>query len=561
MWDVAPSTQRRTSLDALPPSYALPDVTKIPRFRNFNAREFGCKLWWIEYGGRRDTVHDAEEIKWELWRVVYGVWNHIKNSGEFPEAENLTLEWVGQIPGKRESRRFEGDYVLNQRDIVEQRRHDDAVAFGGWSIDLHPADGVFSEKPGCNQWHAKGVYQIPYRCLYSRNVTNLFLAGRIISASHVAFGSSRVMATVAHAGQAVGMAAALCARTGALPAALSSGASLRTLQLELQRSGQHIPHVVLPDADDLVAKATITTSSRLKLAEIPADGPPLQLAQSWAMLLPLPAGPVPRFTFRVGAKRPTELRFELRTSSRVGNHTPDVTLASRTVAVPAGEDGRVSVQFDAALDEPQYAFVCLMANDAVRVRCSEQRVSGVLSVTNKFNPAVAKNSRQTPPEDIGVDAFEFWPAERRPGGRNFAMRIDPPLDGFGPDSVRNGVARPTVAANAWVADPADPSPTMSLNWDASAKVGRIELSFDADYDHPAESVLMGHRESVMLFDMRDYQVRCCNGTVLADVRGNHQTRNTIRLAQPVATGRLTIHLSHPGPNVPAALFEIRCYAE
>src|SRR5687768_9737026 len=94
----------------VPPSYALDDITKIPRFRNFNAKEFGCKLWWIEYGGRRDTIHDSEEIKWELWRVVYGVWNHIKNSGQFPEADTLTLEWVGQIPGKRESRRFEGDY-------------------------------------------------------------------------------------------------------------------------------------------------------------------------------------------------------------------------------------------------------------------------------------------------------------------------------------------------------------------------------------------------------------------------------------------------------------------
>ena len=146
-----------------PPSYALKDITKIPRFKSFNSKDFGCKLWWIEYGGRLDTVLDTEQIKWELWKVIYGVWNYIKNSGEFPEAENLTLEWVGSIPGKRESRRFEGDYILKQQDIVQQRTHADAVTYGGWSIDLHPADGVFSEKPGCNQWHSKGIYQIPYR--------------------------------------------------------------------------------------------------------------------------------------------------------------------------------------------------------------------------------------------------------------------------------------------------------------------------------------------------------------------------------------------------------------
>lgn len=91
----------------VPPSYALRQVEEeIPRFRSFSTKEMGCNLWWIEYGGRLDTVHDTEEIKWELWRVVYGVWDYFKNSGRFPEAENLTLEWVGTIPGKRESRRF-----------------------------------------------------------------------------------------------------------------------------------------------------------------------------------------------------------------------------------------------------------------------------------------------------------------------------------------------------------------------------------------------------------------------------------------------------------------------
>ena len=158
-------------------------------------------MWWLEYGGRFDTVHETEKIKWELWKVVYGIWDHIKNSGEFPDAGNLTPDWAGMILGKRESRRFEGDYMLIQQDVVEQRPHYDAVSFGGWSIDLHPADGVFSEKPGCNQWHSKGVYQIPYRCMYSRNIRNLFLAGRIISASHAAFGSSRVMATCIMAGR------------------------------------------------------------------------------------------------------------------------------------------------------------------------------------------------------------------------------------------------------------------------------------------------------------------------------------------------------------------------
>ncbi|MES3019090.1 MAG: FAD-dependent oxidoreductase, partial [Bacteroidota bacterium] len=165
------------------PAFAMDVQKEIPRYKSFNAKEHGCKLWWVEHGGRMDTVHDTEEIKWELWKVIYGVWDYIKNSGNFPEAENYTLEWVGMIPGKRESRRFEGDYILSQSDLIEQKEHEDAVAYGGWSIDLHPADGVFSKRSPCNQWHSKGIFQIPYRCLYSKNIKNLFLAGRIISVS------------------------------------------------------------------------------------------------------------------------------------------------------------------------------------------------------------------------------------------------------------------------------------------------------------------------------------------------------------------------------------------
>ncbi len=130
------------------PSFALQDITAIPRYRDIRAADSGCRFWWLEWGGAMDTIAQTEEIKWELWRVAYGVWNYIKNSGQFPEAENLTLEWIGTIPGKRESRRFEGDKVLTQQDVVEQRLHRDAVSFGGWAIDLHPAEGVYSNLPG-----------------------------------------------------------------------------------------------------------------------------------------------------------------------------------------------------------------------------------------------------------------------------------------------------------------------------------------------------------------------------------------------------------------------------
>ncbi|WP_310393797.1 FAD-dependent oxidoreductase [Hymenobacter sp.] len=544
----------------VPPAFALQDITRIPRYRRFNAQQQGCQLWWLEYGGRLDTVHDTEQIKWELWTVVYGVWNYIKNSGQFPEAETLTLEWVGTIPGKRESRRFEGDYLLRQQDLVEQVSFADAVAFGGWSIDLHPADGVFSEKPGCNQWHTKGLYAIPYRCLYSRNLRNVFLAGRLISASHVAFGSTRVMATGAHVAQAVGLAAALCTRHGVEPRALGQGALLAELLQELLKTGQHIPGQHLHDPADLTHGAARSVSSELILTTLLPDGPWLPLTTATAQLLPLAPGPVPQIHLWVEASAATTLTVELRRSSKPDNHTPDLTLETRHLDLVPGRQ-RVSLNFSSVLEAPAYAFICLLKNEHVQVAASQQRLTGVLSVFNQINPAVSNYGKQEPTEDIGVDTFEFWCPQRRPAGHNLALTLTPGLSVFGPDNLRTGLHRPTRQPNAWVADPADLDPTLTLTWPTPQTIGRLELHFDPDWDHPLETVLMTHPETVSPFCVAEFVLCDEHNQRLYYCTGNHQARHTIRFAAPVQTSRLTLHLRHPSAQVPASLFEVRCYPD
>ena len=543
----------------VPPAFALSDIEQIPRFGQIAASDLGCSFWWLEYGGRHDTVHDTETIKWELWKVVYGVWNYIKNSGKFPEAENLTLEWVGSIPGKRESRRFEGDSILTQRDVIEQRQHGDAVAFGGWAIDLHPADGVYSEKSGCTQWHSKGVYQIPYRCMYSRNISNLFLAGRLISVSHVAFGSTRVMATTAHSAQAVGLAAAICGEAGLLPRDLLAPDRLSELQRRLLGTGHYIPHVLAPDERNLAASAVAEASSTLRLACIPADGGSVPLDSARAMLTPLAAGEVPRVTFQVDVENATVLEFQLRSSERPGNFTPDVLHACKRVPLEPGAGQSVTVDFGIALEAAQYVFFCLMPCSGVRARVSERRITGILSLIHGANRKVAKSAIQTPPGDIGVDAFEFWIPERRPGGQNLAVAFEPPITGFGPGNVQQGFARPTVQANAWVASPDDPAPRLTLAWPQPRRIERIELSFDTDFDHAMESVQWGHPESAMPFCVKRYRVLDAAGNVLGGAEENHQTRNVLRLAVPVMTDRLTIECLETHGAAPAAIFEVRCF--
>ena len=219
--------------------------------------QYRCGYWWIEWGGLLDTIADNEAIRDELLKIVLGVWDHIKNHGKHG-AENWALEWMGFLPGKRESRRFLGDYVLSQPDLEAGRIFPDAVAYGGWPVDTHPAEGFRSRQEPCRQV-AVPLYSIPLRCLYSRNIANLFFAGRNISATHIAFASTRVMATCAVMGQAVGTAAAVCARRGWLPRQ-AAAEGIAEIQQRLLADDCYIPGQINSDAMDLARQAKVSAS-------------------------------------------------------------------------------------------------------------------------------------------------------------------------------------------------------------------------------------------------------------------------------------------------------------
>lgn len=547
------------SVSYTPPAFAMDVTEEIPRFKNFNAREHGCKLWWVEYGGRLDTVHDTEEIKWELWKVIYGVWDYIKNSGQFPEADTLTLEWVGMVPGKRESRRFEGDYILTQKDVIEQRQHLDAVAYGGWSIDLHPADGVFSDRQPCNQWHSKGIFHIPYRCLYSHNIQNLFLAGRIISVSHVAFGATRVMATCAYVAQAVAVAAKLCAHYQLVPRELGQPHYMAELQKELQRSGQYIPGSHLSDHNDLVQQAELTASSNLGFKGFSKENLLWKgLNISAAQLIPTVADTLPIFLLDIEAIQPTILEVELRASKRKGDFTPDQTLAKKQIPVKFGFQ-TLRLDFNLEIKDDQYLFLTFLQNENIRLAYTSQRISGLLSVFNGVNKAVSNHGKQVAPAGSGVDSFEFWTPQRRPEGHNLALQLSSELPVFDVGNVRNGVDRPTIRPNVWVAATEDKDPMILIKWTHKKSVRRIEINFDTDWDHAMESVLMTHPETVMPFCVRNYRIEDGKGTIIYTKRANFQTRNVIELLEPCVTEQLIIRLEHPSSDVPAAVFAIRCY--
>lgn len=179
--------------------------------------------WQWETGfGNFNTITEAEQIRDHNLRAIYGNWSYLKNH-KADKYANHELAWVAYIGGKRESRRLLGDHILTQMDIQDGEMYPDGLVTATWTIDLHFPNAENSKYfPGEEFFAAtKHIrvkpYTIPYRCLYSRNVPNLFMAGRDISTTHVAFGSTRVMRTCGMMGEAVGYAASVCQKYDVLP--------------------------------------------------------------------------------------------------------------------------------------------------------------------------------------------------------------------------------------------------------------------------------------------------------------------------------------------------------
>ena len=196
-------------------------------------------FWWLELGGEDDSIGDTEKLREELLKVALGVWDHIKNHGDH-DADNWELEWIGFLPGKRESRRYIGAHVLDQHDVEAGGKFEDIAAYGGWTMDDHnPAGFRHTGEPTI--FHpAPSPFGIPYRSMYSANIKNLFFAGRNISATPATLSATRVMATCALIGQAVGNAAALCNKYACKPNDVYE-AHLKELQAEILYDGCWLP--------------------------------------------------------------------------------------------------------------------------------------------------------------------------------------------------------------------------------------------------------------------------------------------------------------------------------
>ncbi|OBZ07781.1 FAD-dependent oxidoreductase [Bacillus sp. FJAT-26390] len=539
----------------IPPSFAK-DIsqTSIPVRRVMRSGDSGCHYWWIEWGGELDTVHENERIRDELWSVIYGIWDYIKNSGKF-EAENMTLEWVGSLPGKREYRRFVGDYILNQNDIVAQEQFEDRVAFGGWSIDLHPPKGMYAEESGSKHFHADGTYHIPFRSLYSSNVNNLLFAGRNVSATHVAFGTTRVMATCAVMGEAAGTGAALSAMKGITPRELGQS-HLAELQQTLIRQDASVIGIRNEEVSDLGRIAKATASSTMRNVHIDDASKVYSLLNPVGITFPVTAE-LNKLSLLVDALANTEMTIELHSTGKKENYIPMGLISKHTVNVTQGTKQWVDFALDYRTEEMINLFVVIQSNKELQLYTSETPLYGVLCFENKIDSSADFSSFSDTQQTM---AWQMKALNRTP----FCFKVFPETTAYEAVSAIDGYTRPYAGPHTWVSNRMETNKPewLSLEWDSSVCLSDIHITFNDDVNEDLIN-LHHHRTPFEVIPelVKDYRIEAFvdeQWKVLLRETDNKKRKRTHQLV-PTLTNKIRVVIEATNGCPYAEIIEIRAY--
>src|SRR5699024_5655663 len=474
--------------------------------------------------------------------AIYGIWDYIKNSGKF-DADDLALEWIGALPGKREYRRFIGDHMLTQHDVLDQVPFDDRVGFGGWSIDLHPTGGMYATERGSRHWHPDGNYHIPLRSLYSQNVSNMWMAGRDISATHVAFGTTRVMATCAVVGEAAGMAAALTAKTGYSPRQLATE-HFELMRTALVRADASVLGVEHRDPADRALEASVSASSqRTDLGRL---RPSLLRDLGAALGVVVPVDPeLNGIDVLLDAEAETELEVEVRQIGQPQTYLPgDAVVASASVPLSAGDGQWVHLPLRWQPGQPQNAFVVIHANPGVRIHLSRDTPPGLLTFYYD----------QMSPEEKYTEQWRPW--KQFKDRETACLRLASPTQAFAPQMAVGGYARPWGGPQMWVSAPLgeDPEPRLELTWEHGVDVGEIAVIFDDDLDEDLIN-LHHHRtpHDVLPTLVRDYRIEVDDARgqrhVVAEVADNRMRHRRHQVQGPAAivAARLIVSKTNGAP--------------
>jgi hypothetical protein len=531
--------------------------------------------WWIEICMPWHPIHDNETIRHELTRHLLGVWDWIKNKDPNlrEQAANLAIDWIGQVPGKRESRRVMGRYMMTEHDVVGNTAFEDEVAFGAWHIDLHTPGGLLAStsNPAAAEGYAPDAayttsihvapYGIPLRALIAKDVDNLMMAGRDVSVTRAALATVRVQGTTALMGQAAGTAAALSVRRS-LPISEVPQQAISQLQQDLLRDGCFLLHARNQDPADLARSAVATASSEDRFEgvdpgegdfpewmEAVGSGPDIAGRSRKELLEHRRAQWIAVGTDRMGAlavclSNPTEEPQPVEALLLPADHIwdyrvdPGEPLARTMLQVPPGRFRWVEWEPDVNVPSGRYLRLDLLANPAVEWHTGRTMQPG--------HPS----------------AFQVSPDKmRRYGlGLTLAFRVTPPQPCFGASNVLTGVTRPYHWTNLWRSDPGETvEPWLQLQWPTPQVVGQVELTFAGYMVGAYQSYPPFYRDPQCA---RDYWIEAGVGgswQPVVEVTGNYQRRRRHILDQPMTTDRLRVVIRATHGDPAAGIYEMRCY--
>lgn len=459
---------------------------------------------------------------------------------------------------QREYRRFVGDYVLNQNDVIAQEAFEDRVAFGGWSIDLHPPQGMYSTAKGSKHMHMDGSYHIPFRSLFSANVSNMLMAGRNISASHVAFGTTRVMATCAVIGEAAGTGAALCAMKNTSPRVLHAE-HLDELQQTLLRQDASVLGLKNTDPHDLALRAEVNASSTLSKLALEYSIGTVTLNTDLSFIIPADPG-IDGIELLVDASSDTELIVELWSTGKPQNYVPHSHEATAKVSVTAGEKQWILAGLSWYPDNAQNAFIIVKQNPAVAPHLSDRPLTGVLA----FKHAMDVRSK----EDFG-DMHHHQPVVDW-SGKSFirkpiCFKLHSISDALAAHKATDGYTRPYGGPHMWSSQPMDQGKPewLELSWQEDVQVGCIHITFNDDVNEDLIN-LHHHRTPFEIIPelAKDYQIQAWvrgEWITLAEEHSNHTRKRVHKLASSIETSKLRIVVTSTNGSERAEIVEVRCY--
>jgi len=469
-------------------------------------------------------------------------------------AANYTLDWVGSVPAKRESRRFVGAHVMKQTEIQDRLLYPDRIAFGGWIIDDHTKGGILARDEGPNPHGHVSLtpylvppYSVTLRSLYANEVENLYFAGRVMSASRLVFNSLRVQRTLAVIGQAAGTAAAHSAAVARTPAKLDQP-DIHQIQQSLLRQDCYIPRVRNEDANDLARGASVTASSAAPLAATPLKTG-ATLDREYAQILPLVESPKSvRVYVQNESAAERSLRGTLHGADDIWDLPPlndarsrsreDFGLCARVEwTIPASRVG--AIEGDVVGDVNESGLYWLRLEPA----------SGVTWLHAEPLPGYTSAKREP----------DGWQLVK--GSRAFAADVLPLSRPFEPANVVNGVARPETWPNVWRSEDGLPQ-WCKLDLPEAATLGRIQVTWGWDLCRTWLGTGPFFRDPECA---RDYRIEVeleGGSTVLwVNVEGNYQRLRVHErpddLEGKARAIRITIETTNGAPR--AEIAEVRAY--